>query len=466
MQNQTPRIVSSSSVGSSASASDPLRLASQYGVEIHVDLNTGLKQSFNMISQSFKAMTSGLRAQPDPFIGVLCEASQQGNIAHINGLLAQGVKIDSRNEAGKTPLICAIESGQVDSAKALLDAGADITVQDSSKKLPPLFHAVSVGSLEVAKLLLARGANVRETRWSGNSYFSDVVVNSNADGIKLLLDNGADANAYSLSGRSPLGHAVEKNSLEVAQLLISHGADVTAGDYMSGHNLLSLALNQKHSDMATLLLANKASPDSSDAWGDPLLSKYIKRYRKSEDEFDLEAILLLLDSGAATDMSDSWGTPIVCEALMSGNVQIITKMLKRGADANAMMSSGETMLLYAIDKKMVDHIEVFLDNKAKPDKQDKNGRTPLMEALKRNDVDLIRLLMQYKADVNMSGQITPLEFAKAIQNPEILQALGISPAPTSGPAERERTRSQETNGNQHGRSESPPPSYEMLPVKP
>jgi ankyrin repeat protein len=57
-----------------------------------------------------------------------------------------------------TPLHQAARTGDLEKAKALLDAGADLTARDEHLRSTPLAWAAKFGQREMVALLLARGA--------------------------------------------------------------------------------------------------------------------------------------------------------------------------------------------------------------------------------------------------------------------------------------------------------------------
>jgi ankyrin repeat protein len=119
-------------------------------------------------------------------------------------------------------------------------------------------------------------------------------------------------------------------------------------------------------------------------------------------------------------------------------------MVQAGANTKKKMSSGETLLLYAIDHGRRDQAKLLLEGGADANAADKKGRTPLMQAISRRDTELIKLLKAHGADMNVGGCISPAELAQSMGDLEILQILGFGTSPSQA---RPRTH-------------SPPPGYE------
>jgi ankyrin repeat protein len=79
--------------------------------------------------------------------GPIHDAAKAGDVAKVRQLLANGAKVDAREEDGWTPLHWAAVEGHADVAKVLLAAGADGSLKDGDGKTP-FDKAKSDGRLE------------------------------------------------------------------------------------------------------------------------------------------------------------------------------------------------------------------------------------------------------------------------------------------------------------------------------
>ncbi|CAG7563904.1 unnamed protein product [Fusarium equiseti] len=432
-------------------------------------------KGLSSLTNSFKAMTSGLWAKPDPLSTALCQAALRGDVQQISGLLSQGANINGRNGEGNSPLSCAILANQEDAVRFLLGAGADTNSRDM--KIPPVFLAASVGSIGVAKMLIAQGTwNANAASWSGQFYFVDVCNSENIEGVELLLENGAKPNTTNLSGRPVLAQAVKKGNIELARVLLKYGANADTSD-MSGNSLLSIAASQDRMDMMKLLLESGTNPSSSnlsgvsvlvdavnkrkldmaqlvldhganasakDLVGHPVLVLALRDSKLSQND-KIRVVKMLLDHGASPNVSDgTWGVSAICFAMETGSTDLVRMMVQAGANTKKKMSSGETLLLYAIDHGRRDQAKLLLEGGADANATDKKGRTPLMQAISRRDTELIKLLKAHGADMNVGGCISPAELAQSMGDLEILQILGFGTSPSQA----------------RPRAHSPPPGYE------
>jgi ankyrin repeat protein len=109
---------------------------------------------------------------------------------------------------GRLPLHYAALNDDVDTARALLDGGADPNARDR-EGVTPLHIAAQQLSVRVAPLLLERGASIDAQDEYGNTPLARAVFNSRGDGamIQLLRGHGADPVRANKSGQTPVGLA-------------------------------------------------------------------------------------------------------------------------------------------------------------------------------------------------------------------------------------------------------------------
>jgi ankyrin repeat protein len=193
-------------------------------------------------------------------------ASRTGSLAAVNALLAAGADVNARESTrGQTALMWAVAHRHAGVAKALLAHGADIRARSDVKRRvyimggnrsagsasrdtpisevdeggsTPLLFAARSGDLESAKLLIAAGADVNDEVASGNPALIIAAHSGNGTLAALLLDNGADANAAPL-GYTALHAAVLRGTLSdrgvknpdpgagvpLVKALLAHGAN-------------------------------------------------------------------------------------------------------------------------------------------------------------------------------------------------------------------------------------------------
>ncbi len=154
---------------------------------------------------------------------------------------------------GGWPLASAVHTGDLDSAKRLIENGADVN-SSNANGWTALMSAADKGHLEIVKLLVAHGAKLDARYNNSATALMWAAERGHVEVVKLLIDNGADINSQEQWGgwigalggcdetvlgrcwyhpfrRTPLICAAQFGHVEAAKLLVEKGADVNASRY-------------------------------------------------------------------------------------------------------------------------------------------------------------------------------------------------------------------------------------------
>ena len=150
-------------------------------------------------------------------------ALRQGKPAEFRRLVkASPNSINARGQDGWTPLMYSALYGDVDSCRLLLDRGAAVNARNDAGGTALMY---AVDDVAKTKLLLARGGDPNLRSGEGRTALMIAVANSRCfPVVKLLLENGADAKLSLPDGRGVLGLAVNSLDPRVLQLLLDRGA--------------------------------------------------------------------------------------------------------------------------------------------------------------------------------------------------------------------------------------------------
>lgn len=171
---------------------------------------------------------------------------------------ANAATIDTPDASGRTPLLLAVQAGDVTEARRLIAAGADINAQAANKDTPWLL-AGALGRTEMLAAMLEKGGVDYALR---NRYGGDALIpaceRGHVETVTLLLEKSEiDVNHVNDLGWTCLLEAVILGDggaahQEIVGLALKHGADVNLAD-RDGVTPLGNAVEHGHDAIAKQL---------------------------------------------------------------------------------------------------------------------------------------------------------------------------------------------------------------------
>jgi ankyrin repeat protein len=250
-----------------------LMAAARQGREPSVQALLALGAHINFVVPSNPGAATALQAALD------VADFREENLAMVKYLLDQGADVKTRNGAGQTPLMFAVDRGRTEAARLLLDKGAETDAVDSKGGFPLLLAACK-GNAALVTLLAQRGTNMKAALPDGQTPLMCAVQMGSADTVKALLDGGADANAKTADRLTALYEATKMGQLDIAKLLVAAGADPRDGVLPDAFKTLkgkTVALNVKKSKILVVLgkLVKPASLDGYTLHADGALTQTV-----------------------------------------------------------------------------------------------------------------------------------------------------------------------------------------------
>jgi ankyrin repeat protein len=214
-------------------------------------------------------------------------AAQQGDIESAKILLAAGANVnDADPEDGMTALLTAIGSNQTQVASLLVESGADVNVANKQGVSALHFAAGRRNMNELTKTLLAKGANpdVRQKREpEGATPFYLAANAGNVAAMRLLVTAGADPKIHTRDNTTAImvasgvgryesrGADAEKAGLEAIKYAVELGLDVNAkgeNDWTALHGAAYTGAD----DIAAFLVSKGGKLEELDKYGQTPLS--------------------------------------------------------------------------------------------------------------------------------------------------------------------------------------------------
>ncbi len=325
----------------------------------------------------------------------LMMAARTGTPAAVNVLLEHGAQVNAKETwGGTTALMWAAAERHAGVVNILIARGADVNARSNfvpaangrgfegrmpaasqpnraveefaSGWLTPLMFAAREGDVESARLLVAAGADVNAIAGDGKDALGLAVFNGNYDFASFLIDRGAKVNQADAQRFTPLFWAVDRRNMETApnfpwmvtadplalvRKLLDAGADPNAlvdntprARMRAGSprivfaTALMRAAFSADLELVKLLLSHGADSRVMSRDGETMVEAaaglgFIQGYNKGRSAAErLEVVKLFVDLGADVNQADDYGiTPLMVAANM-GDTTIIQYLVDVGAD--------------------------------------------------------------------------------------------------------------------------------------
>ncbi|HLK50060.1 MAG TPA: ankyrin repeat domain-containing protein [Bryobacteraceae bacterium] len=325
-------------------------------------------------------------------------ASRTGKVDAVKVLLDRGAKVNAKESwGGTTALMWAVAELHPDVARLLVESGADVnaksnfvpsasgrgfegtsavvpksnqtTEEFASGWMTPLMFAAREDDVESARVLVEAGADVNALGADGKDALGLALFNGSYRVASLLIDSHANVNHADAQRFTPLFWAVDRRNMETApnfpwmvtadplpliKKLLDAGANANAlvnntprARMREGSPRIVFATALMRAafagdvELVKLLLAHGADPHIQSTDRETTLSAacglaFINGYHRQRPSAErLEVVKLLVDLGEDVNHADSYGiTPLMAAANL-GDINIVRYLIDKGADLAA-----------------------------------------------------------------------------------------------------------------------------------
>ncbi|KAL8787605.1 MAG: hypothetical protein Q9195_007693 [Heterodermia aff. obscurata] len=273
----------------------------------------------------------------------------------------------------------------------LIDSGHDIESTDNAGATA-LIRAANNGHTDTIKILVAAGADIDRADVRGFTALIEATTEGHKETVTALLQCHPNIEARTVDGESALYYAVFLGHQSIAELLLNNGAKIEAES-----NLLNVALQG----------------------GGAAMIEYIKSMTdKSSNIDDIKSSLLVYLSNYGRSRS----------------VEMISMLLKEGADLTYSFHGGNTPIHVAAQKGLIDPVDFLLSQGVDPNLRTADGYTPLHWASFRGSLEVIGLLLRGGADItaqNDAGETALHTCMNYAQHEEAIANLLAQGAPVA-----------------------------------
>jgi ankyrin repeat protein len=372
----------------------------------------------------------------------LADEAMNGNVDTVRALLSQQVDVNSAQGDGMTALHWAAFRDDLELARVLIEAKANLEAETRVDAITPLILASRNGSAAMVEALLKAGADPSNGTSTEVSPLMSAAAAGNADAVRALIDGGADLNVReATNGQTALMFAAWENRPEAIKLLIEKGAHP---------GLISLVtiLNEPMFDDDGLPVPKRKGAQSG---ANSVIGGMTALLFAARDG-NLEAVRALVEAGVdVNQVSGGDASSPISIAIANGHYTVGKYLLDHGADPNLANLDGLTPLFATVnmryapvswapnprtDQEEVDSLELLqalLEGGANPNARvrkklwfspsshdrswvDHRGGTSFWRAAMSSDVEAMRILVKGGADANLATDagVTPLMVAAGL----------------------------------------------------
>jgi ankyrin repeat protein len=325
-------------------------------------------------------------------------ASRTGKVDAVRMLLDHGAKVNTQETwGGTTALMWSVSEKHPEITKVLIERGADVNARSyyvpsasgrgfegttpvaqkpgkefeefASGWLTPLMFAARENDLESARVLVKAGADINAQSGDGKDALSLAFFDGSYDVAEFLIDSHANVNQKDAQRFTPLFWAVDRRNMETApnfpwmetrdplpliKKLLDAGANPNAlinstprarmregSPRLVFATVLTRAALAGDVELARLLLAHGADPNIISKDRETVLmaacgTGFINGYHRQRSPAErLELVKLLVELGGDINAADNYGiTPLMVAANL-GDIEIVRYLISKGADLGA-----------------------------------------------------------------------------------------------------------------------------------
>ncbi|MEE4247473.1 MAG: ankyrin repeat domain-containing protein [Kangiellaceae bacterium] len=318
----------------------------------------------------------------------LVEAARHGCQNILEFWYSLGVNIEEAHQ----PFLSACLNGQQHVVEWFISMGLDVTeCRDAASGATPLLYAIESGNLHLVKFLVEdKKCDILLTNNNGRGATHSAVVANQKRMLDYVISKGAPVDAADAQGDTPLLEAALRGHIDMMEILLSHNCDIMKLNER-GQNAVHMAvIEQDNAEMLQFLSDKQVPINSRDNGGNTPLMIACYQGHLSAVEFFLNA-----DASWANEKNQDDSTPALLAA-MKGRHEVVRMLGERGCSMDEADKDGNTALMLAIESASVETVRILLElNKSDLSAVNGEGCGVVTLAEESEDRDMQELLVRH-----------------------------------------------------------------------
>lgn len=327
-----------------------------------------------------------------------------------------GIKLDSRNVEGVTPVQIATDKKYTDLVGIFLSH--DVDAQNNDERGQTLLHRAAKNSdIRTMKLLLTYVDSLNTPDMNGATPLSLAAKDVDVDMILLLLEYGPEVNAKVDEGLSFFELIISEILIEVQN----------APDYTMGN------ADQIYDTISQSITESTELNGQDDEGKTPL--HWVTRLHDTITSFDVNhpfltrLTLLLLENGADISIVNNAGErALTLEHVIRHNYDdwLLPVIKTDPAYLNKAIINGRSLFQFAVELGNADTLAILFEHGLEPKDWVPNPEVPLRHAVQRNDIETARLLLERgiaEPTTTTSNTNGPIHLAARLNQDQMIELL-------------------------------------------
>jgi ankyrin repeat protein len=369
----------------------------------------------------------------------LHKAVNINNLTIVNLLLQYNAFVDAVNFRNETSLLNSAFNKSYNISQALINAGANLNIQDMYGDFP-LLNVVESQRTDLVKLYLSAGANVDLVNRNGMTplHIAAANLHDEIEILNLLLNKNHALNVVNIYGDTALHIATSLKNSNIVTTLLTHNPNVNIVNNQSLTPLLVSAIYEDLNSTSSLMNRN-VDINVKDNYGNSV-ADFICKNQNAEQlrliitkDLNVNTINSVYINQLTTLQHeinyalDNIPNINLQQAVLNNNLPELQNLVNSpNIDINYQDPLGKTALHYAVDFNQTNTVNYLLSNNANINTFDFTGYSPYLDAIYYGYSEILNLLLNSSGAGNINLDDTSKSIYTPLQNAIMQNETDIS----------------------------------------